>query len=70
MLGSIGWQGRAKIALRVLLFLVPAIGGFITYRICRELQARDGEFEDPEMLKEMERLRLEHVKKRRNRQRE
>ncbi len=34
-------------ALRVLLFVVPLVGGFVAYRICHELQKRDGELVDP-----------------------
>jgi quinol---cytochrome-c reductase cytochrome b subunit len=33
------------VAFRILIFVVPAAAGFVTYRLCRDLRARDG---DPE----------------------
>ena len=35
------------IALRVLLIVVPPIAGYAAYRLCKELQKRDGAFVDP-----------------------
>ena len=34
-------------ALRALLVIAPLVGGFVAYRICKELQKRDGPFVDP-----------------------
>lgn len=36
-------------AFRVALFVVPALAALVAYRICKELQKRDGPFVDPEL---------------------
>jgi ubiquinol-cytochrome c reductase cytochrome b subunit len=40
------------IALRIMLIVVPPIAGYVAYRLCKELQKRDGPFVDPQLADE------------------